>query len=291
MSPSNTEDIDTGQPLNKGKARAVNGCNPEPTETTPLLAHQSYIIHTDDDNLDTTGQSNHSSLLSTLTTVFLTTLFISILLILLLVSLAYSYAAKASQLSDRDILDTGLLFRGPDTLDVLNISEHGEVWLKIDGRVGFDAGAIIGVKPDDRDNFFLDAWKAIGRWGIRNLDVVSITLSSINITSLDDSPTHLTSIRTFPFQIPLTANPPDDSSWLTPISLPVLVHPSHNLSAWLSFARESWRHGYVVAQASVSRAKLQGGPLRGTTWRGALSTDRSNLTVGLRMKSTFTFSL
>ncbi|KAH9974491.1 hypothetical protein BGW80DRAFT_1559977 [Lactifluus volemus] len=284
MSPSNTQDIDTGQPLNKGKARAVNGCNQEPTETTPLLPHQSYVIHTDDDNLDTTGQSNRSSLLSTLTTVFLTTLFVSILLILLLISLAYSYAAKASQLSDRDILDTGLLFRGPDALDVLNISEHGEVWLRIDGSVGFDAGAIVGVKPDDRDNFLLDAWKAIGRWGIRNLDVVSITLSSINITSHDDPPTHLASIRTFPFQIPLTADPPDDSSWLTPISLPVHVQPSQNLSTWLNFARESWRHGYVVAQASISRAKLQGGPLRGATWRSSLSTDRSNLTVGLRMK-------
>jgi hypothetical protein len=120
---------------------------------------------------------------------------------------------------------------------------------------------------------------------------LAISMSSINITSLDDPPTHLASIRTFPFQIPLTANPPDDSSWLTPISLPVHVHPSHNLSTWLNFARESWRQGYVVAQASISRAKLQGGPLRGATWRSSLSTDGSNLTVGLRMKSTFTLSL
>ncbi|KAH9952254.1 hypothetical protein BGW80DRAFT_1432263 [Lactifluus volemus] len=43
----------------------------------------------------------------------------------------------------------------------------------------------------------------------------------------------------FSIQIPLTENPPDDSSWLTPFSLPVHVHPSHNLSTWLNFARES----------------------------------------------------
>ncbi|KAH9956825.1 hypothetical protein BGW80DRAFT_234884 [Lactifluus volemus] len=111
-----------------------------------------------------------------------------------------------------------------------------------------------------------------------------MSMSSINITSLDDPLTHLASIRTFPFQIPLTANPPDNCSWLAPISLPVHVHPSHNLSTWLNFARESWRQGYVVAQASISRAKLQGGPLRGATWRSSLSTDGSNLTVGHRMK-------
>ncbi|KAH9971505.1 hypothetical protein BGW80DRAFT_443042 [Lactifluus volemus] len=85
-----------------------------------------------------------------------------------------------------------------------------------------------------------------------------MSMSSINITSLDDPLTHLASIWTFPFQIPLTANPPDDSS--------------------------CWRQGYVVAQASISRAKLQGGPLRGATWRSSLSTDGSNVTVGHRMK-------
>ncbi|KAH9960709.1 hypothetical protein BGW80DRAFT_1362005, partial [Lactifluus volemus] len=57
----------------------------------------------------------------------------------------------------------------------------------------------------------------------------------------------------------LTENPPDDSSWLTPFSLPVHVHPSHNLYTWLNLARESWRQGHVVAQGSISRAKLQGG--------------------------------
>ena len=275
-------------PLDKGKARASSQ---QPTENTPLLSSRSYIIHPDDESLETASQPNFTSLVSTLTTVFLTTLFISILLILLLLSLAYSYAAKASHQSNDDILNSGLVFRGPDALNVLNISDHGGVWLRLDGRVGFDAGTVIGVTPDDNDGLWLDAWKAIGRWGIRNLDVVSIALSSINITSQHDPNVLLASIETPPFQIPLTANPPDDTSWLTPISLPVHIHPSHNVSAWLRFARESWRSGYVVAQVSVARAKIQGGPLRGVTWRSALRTDRSNVSVGLHMKSVSPFLL
>ncbi len=277
------------RPLNKGKARQSNSCiDQEPTETSPLLASRSYVIHPDNDNLETASYSNRSSsLVSTLTTVFLITLSISILLLLLLLSLAYSYAAKASHLSNDDILNSGLVFRGPDAIDVLNVSMHGDVWLRLDGHVGFDAGAVIGVKPDNGDNVWRDAWKAIGRWGIRNLDVVSLSLSSINISAQYEPSVQLASIKVPPFQVPLTAMPPDDASWLTPMSLPVHIHPSHNVSAWLHFARESWRHGYAIAQATVGRADIQGGSLEHSTWRSVLKIDRSNLTVGLNVKSKF----
>ena len=270
----------------KGKARAINTHNDqEPTENSPLLASPSYIIHPDDDNLESADQSNRGSLLSTLTTVFFITLSISILLVLLLLSLAYSYAAKASQLSDNDVLNNGLVFRGPDAIDILNVSHHGDIWLRLDGRIGFDAGAVIGVNPNYGDDFWLNAWKAIGRWGIRNLDAVSLTLSSINITSKYDPSVQLASIEVPPFQLPLTANPPDDISWLIPMSLPVHINPSHNVSAWIKFARESWRSGYAVAQVTVARADIQGGALRSSTWRSLLRVDKSNVSVGLHMKS------
>ena len=280
----NSQREQSPRPLDKGKARQSNAyTDQEPTETSPLLASRSHVL--DDDNLETASQSNHGSLLSTLTTVFLTTLSISVLLVLLLLFLAYSYAAKASQLSDDAILNNGLVFRGPDAIDVLNVSMRGDVWLRLDGRVGFDAGAIMGVKPDDNDNLWVDTWKAIGRWGIRNLDVVSLTLSSINISPQYDPSLQLASIEVPPFQIPLTAMPPGDTSWLTPMSIPVHIHPSHNVTAWLHYARESWRSGYAVAQVTVSRADIQGGGLQRSSWRNALKIDRSNVTIGLNMKS------
>ncbi|KAH9956370.1 hypothetical protein BC827DRAFT_1139612 [Russula dissimulans] len=275
----------TSQQIDKGKARAHNSLDSqEPTETSPLLASRSYVVHADDDSLEPASQSNRGSLISTLTTVFLITLSISILLVLLLLSLAYSYAAKASQLSDNDILNNGLAFHGPDAINVLNVSTHGDMWLRLTGRVGFDAGAVIGVKPGYGDNFFLDTWKAIGRWGIRNLDTASLTLSSITIASHYDPSVQLASIKVPPIQIPLTANPPDDTSWLTPMSLLVHVHPSRNISAWLEFARESWQSGYAVAQATVTRADIQGGTLQRSSWRSLLRMDKSNVTHRLHVK-------
>ena len=283
---SSSSTLDKG----KGKSRATN--HPESTESTPLLASRSYdlLSDSDADDIESTSQPN-PTLVSTLTTVFLTTLSLSILLVLLLLSLAYSYAAQASQLSDEDILNNNLVFHGPDAIDVLNISQHGEIWLRLDGRVGFDAGAIIGVKPGDDDSFWRGAWKAIGRWGIRNLDTVSLSLSSINITSQHDPAVVLASIGVPPFQFPLTADPPDDLSWLAPMSVPVYIHPSKNITAWLQFARESWRRGYVVAQATISHAEIRGGTWDWRTWRSVLRVNRSNINVALRMKGAFTFSL
>ncbi|KAF8259886.1 hypothetical protein EI94DRAFT_1750216 [Lactarius quietus] len=270
--------------LDKGKSRATIQ---EPTETTPLLASRSRDVPSDDDDddddLEPTRQSN-PTLVSTLTTVFLITLSVSILLVLLLLSLAYSYAAQAFHVSDDHILNNSLVFQGPDAIDVLNISQHGDIWLRLDGRVGFDAGDIIGVKPGSDDSLWLGAWKAIGRWGIRNLDTVSLSLSSINITSQYDPATLLASIATPPLQIPLTANPPGDLSWLTPMSVPVHLHPSKNVTAWLDFARDSWRSGYAVVQATISQADIKGGPWQWRTWRSVFRLSRSNLSLGLRMK-------
>ena len=275
--------------LDKGKGKSRATIHPEPTESTPLLASRSHDFPSDDDDDDVDLESTSQSiptLFSTLTTVFLITLSISILSVLLLISLAYSYAAQAFHVSDDDIVNKSLVFHGPDAIDVLNISWNGDVWLRLDGRVGFDAGSIIGVKPDNEDSLLLGAWKAIGRWGIRNLDTVSMSLSSIDITSQYDPATLLASVATPPFQIPLTANPPEDISWLTPLSIPVHIHPSNNLTAWLEFARESWRSGYAVAQATISHADIKGGPWEWRTWRSVFTLSRSNLTLGLHMKST-----
>ncbi|KAH8990884.1 hypothetical protein EDB92DRAFT_2114867 [Lactarius akahatsu] len=196
--------------LDKGKGKSTAASHQESTESTPLLASRSYVLPGDgdgDDDIEST--------------------------ILLLLSLAFSYAAQASRISNDDILSDSLVFHGPDAIDVLNISQHGDVWLRIDGRVGLDAGAIIDVKPGDDDSLWLGAWKAIGR-----------------LSGLYCGP---------PFPNTSNRNPPDDVSWLTPISVPVHIYPSRNITTWLEFVRDSWHSGYAVARATISHADVRGG--------------------------------
>ena len=68
--------------------------------------------------------------------------------------------------SSEELLDRAVTVKGPDRLDVLNITEGGGIWIKVEGRVGVDAGAVIGVNSEDGDGIFRDIWKSIGtRWG------------------------------------------------------------------------------------------------------------------------------
>ena len=51
----------------------------------------------------------------------------------------------------------------------------------------------------------------------------------------------------------------------------------------------SWQCGYVVAEATVARASIQGGLLQGATWLCVCRTDWSNVTIGHRMESALIF--
>ncbi|KAI0048703.1 hypothetical protein FA95DRAFT_1539466 [Auriscalpium vulgare] len=271
-----TADDEEQQHIDKGKGRAST---PEPTEDTPLLASSSHTLLDDD-----FPHPTRRHLVSTLTTVFLATLALSIVVILGLVFLAYSYAAKASRVSSNELLDKAVVFRGPDSVDVLNITDAGEVWVRLDGRVGVDAGAVIDVNPDVDDNIWDNMWKSIGRWGVRKLDGVSVNISSIAVHAQTDAGTLLASVWVPPIELPLTTDPPRDLSWLTNVSVPICIRPSQNTSAWIDFARESWRRGYVATTAEVAQAVVAGGPWGKGGWRSQLKLERGNLHVPLRMK-------
>jgi len=214
-------------------------------------------------------------------------LFACIAAVLFLLFVAYRYAAKTSSVSNDDILRKGLVLSGPDRINLLNITKDGGLWVKVDGRVGFDAGAIVGVTSDDTDSLWLHIWKSLGRLGIRTLSDVSVNMSSVEITTQDDPPAFLASINLPLLQIPLTADPPSDHSWLTAMSMPVFIRPTQNTTAWLALARESWHRGYLSAQMSVSRVVVHGGPLQSDGWRHLLALERTGIAAALRLKSMF----
>ncbi|KAI0318207.1 hypothetical protein OF83DRAFT_1117182 [Amylostereum chailletii] len=263
--------------VDKGKGRATS---PEPSEETPLLASSSRTSSSDLEP----AQPHRRTCRSVFTTVFLVLLSFSLVLVLLLVFLAWTYAAEASHVSEDEIIQRALVLRGPDSINVLNITDGGDIWVEVGGHIGVDAGAIIGVKEMGDENVFRDVWKAIGRWGIRRLDDVSVQLSTIDIASIHDPDTPLASIELPPLQLPLNADPPKDSSWLTPVTIPVLVRPSQNGTLWLDFARECWRQGYVAAHASVAHVAVAGGVLNNKSWRSALKIERSDIDVSVRHK-------
>ncbi|KAJ7639709.1 hypothetical protein DFH06DRAFT_1053720 [Mycena polygramma] len=263
--------------VDKGKGRAL-----DPTERTPLLGSQSSTSVLDDDPPPTVVRRR---LLSKLTSVFLGSLVVTILVCVALALLVWSYAARASHVSADDIMNEGLVFEGPDRVDVLNITWSGGLWVNVEARVGFDAGSVIGVNPSpDSDTFLVGIWKSIGRLGVRSLDRVSVNMSTIYLTSQSDPLVILATIEPTPVVVPLTANPPSDSTWLTHISTPMLIRPTSNASALIHFVREAWREGSAAVKAEVGSVKVRGGALDESSWRSILHSALSNIRAALRIQ-------
>ncbi len=269
MSSTGTPDLP--EIVDKGKRRAT-----EPTERTPLLvsslSHHEALPTTDSVRL----------LRKRLTTVFLVSLSVCIVVFGILAALALSYASRASSLDPETVIHQ-LTFSGPDGIDVLNFSQAG-IWLNMRGKVGVDAGKVIGVASDPEDGLFRFLWKAFGRWSVRTLDKVTVNMTIVRITPDDNFTESLIDLDIPPLELPLTVDPPDDKSWLTPLSMPVFVRPTSNSTLLLGFLKKSWRTGKISIHVHVGQAIIRGGALEEVDWRNKLSRKLSNTHTSINMK-------
>ena len=264
--------------VDKGKRRAQ-----EFTERTPLLGSSSRAT----EDLDITPSNSHRRLRSQLTTVFLVSLSICIMSFVVVALFAWSYASKASHLTPEDIINQHLVFVGPNHVDILNITDDGGIWLNVGGQIGLDAGSAIGVDTDPEDDLFKDLWKAVGRWGVRRLERVSIHLSTITILPEHDPNTTLMTVDIPPIELPLSVDPPRNPSWLTHISTPVHFQLTTNTTLLLRFLKDSWLRGSLAVSANVGQATIRGGSLNLDTWRSMFHGKLSNIRTSIHMKCRF----
>lgn len=263
----------------KGKGRAL------PTdidESTPLLASSSGTEH------DPQPAPRRRRVVRTLLSVFLLSLCFCVILILLVALLAYSLGSSASGASPEELIERGLVVRGPDRVDVLRITQEGGIWVQVKGRVGMNAGNVMGINPDDDDGLLRDWWKSFGRWSVHQVDRVSVNLTTINVTSGDD---HLAFVTLSPLDLPLTVNPPPDDTWLTELSLPVYILPTKNIPTLVKFLRESWQNGTIHVKADVSKAVVRAGSLNDGGWKSWLRVARTHVRSNVRMKSAYSMPI
>lgn len=270
------------QIIGKGKKRAFL----EPTEQTPLLGGTSQASPAFIEDASPSTYSNRP-LWSKLTTVFLLSFCFCVLGFVLAAVLAWSYAARVAGLTPDLILNKNLVFRGPDYVDVLNITADGGIWVNVEGRVGLDAGTLIGVEPRADDNFMKGMWKTVGRWGVRTLDSVAVNMTTIRIMSEGDRSITLAFVDVAPLQVPLTVNPPTDLSWLTNVSLPIFIKPKANATTLLHFLNQSWQYESFAILANVGQVTVRGGYLGRETWRDKFHGKLSHLRTSFRFKSEF----
>ncbi|KAK1232906.1 hypothetical protein PQX77_003919 [Marasmius sp. AFHP31] len=265
--------------LNKGKGRAS-----EPSERTPLLGQTSSEAATEEDAQSTTVNTR-GSLRAILLRVFLVSLLLCVVAFVIAALLTWSYVSRTSGLSPDAILHEAVAFEGPRRINILNTTWSDGMWVEVEGRVGVDAGSVVGVNRNPKgDGFFEDVWKSFGRWGINELHQVSVKTSTIDIRSHHDLTTVLASIEIPPLELPLTVNPPADHSWLSPISTPVFIRPTRNTSALIQFVRESWKLGTVSVRADLADLDVQGGSLDSGSWRNRLHRAFSNVKTSVHVE-------
>ncbi|KAF8842794.1 hypothetical protein BDN67DRAFT_965188 [Paxillus ammoniavirescens] len=259
----------------KGKGKAK--CPQEVTERTPLLHVEAGTSQSsrDSDELDPESSTvGRRQLWTKLIFVFLSTFLLCLVILITFVLLAYTYAARLSHVSPEDLLENGLVFEGPDRVDVLNATDGG-FWIHVEARVGIDAGSIIGVNTNDDEGTLKDLWKSFGRLGIRFLGTVTANISTVYVFSPPQ--VLLGTVSSPPVHLPITANPPSDSSWLTPISVPLFVRPTDNSSDLVHFVEDAWRRGAASVRAFAPSIAVWGGAPNASGWRSKLAFDFEKL--------------
>ena len=205
------------------------------------------------------------------------------MLFIVLAVLAWSYAARASGVTPEQMMQH-LVIKGPNTVNVLNVTSEGGMWVHVDGEIGVDAGGIIGVNSDPYGDGLAGTWKALGRWGISQLQSVSVSLSSVEIRSEYDG-SILATVDLPPVEIPLSSNPPHDYSWLQEMSATVFIQPSSKSSDLVRFARDSWQGGSFAVIANVDSVEARGGSLNDNSWRRKFSKKLTNVETVVRTSS------
>ncbi|KAF5350552.1 hypothetical protein D9756_008570 [Leucocoprinus leucothites] len=275
--------LPTTSTVDKGKRRAD-----VPTERTPLLHNAAYESTSRDVRvLYSAPPPSRQRLRSILTTVFLVSLSACLIFAVFLTILAWSYASRASRLAPERLLNEDVVLNGPFRVDVLNTTDDGGLWLNVSGRVGFDAGDAMDVNhpsPGDSDGPLKQLWKAIGRWGIRTLDAVTVDLDMVRVAPEYDNSIVLLEAKLPPVELPLTVDPPRRSDeWLSPMVTEVFVRPTKNATVLEKFITESWGNGRFDVSAHVGELRITGGRME-SSWKTNFHGKMKNVQTSIRLK-------
>ncbi|KAL9709184.1 hypothetical protein Ac2012v2_007539 [Leucoagaricus gongylophorus] len=272
------DDLALPSTADKGKRRADAS-----TERTPLLQNGSTSRDT---SHVTTPPSSTRSVRSILTTVFLVSLSICSVFAVISVLLAWSYASRISTLVPEQVINQDVVLSGPFQVDVLNTTDYGGLWLNVSGRMGFDAGDAMGFNhplPGESEGLFGRVWKALGRWGIRTLDTVTVDLATVHIAPEYDEFLTLLEVKLPPTELPLTVDPsPRSDEWLTPLVSEVLVQPK-NVTAVVDFLSQSWKAGSLNATIRLAQLRIIGGGSQ-SSWKTSLHGKMTNVQTSIRLK-------
>lgn len=189
-----------------------------------------------------------------------------ILLALLVQSIVPTDAEREALVSD------AVAWRGPKSVQLVNMTDDG-IWLEVEGWVGIDADAIVGVKSASPSRG-VAWWDSLRRRFAHRLIAHAPNLRVALTSEIFVFPKHFTTppLLSFhvpePILVPLSTNVEDEPhttesgvghvpSWLTPVKSLVRVRLIASTGELLNFARRAWEKGDVEVMVAVRQVQVQ----------------------------------
>ena len=126
--------------------------------------------------------------------------------------------------------------------------------------------------------------RTIARWLVGRLRTVTVSADEASVFSKDKLIANLT-VPTV--TVPLTLDAPEDSSWLTNFSFPVLVNVTDNTSDLTTVAQEAWRSAVLLLSATARNVVVNGGVKGDASWRRKLNLAQDVVTIPSRIRSEY----
>lgn len=257
----------------KGKAKATEeGLN----ENTPLLSGEPSSSPTSYGQEPSLSTSRTSSWTRRLLVVALALLAISSLAIFIfLIVASYSYASYASHIKPETLVQEGaVVWRGPSDISIIQVMPEGVI-VRVEGSIGIDADWIMGLEQQSMQMGLLEgARRGLGRWLVRRVDTVTVTLGEMRLYAPYDRSQHripdtpLMTMTVPSITVPLTtrrsSHGDSDESWLTQLAIPVVIIPNKNTSSLVDFGKDALSMGRVLVRATVASVTVNVGD--GSQW-------------------------
>ncbi|EJD49684.1 hypothetical protein AURDEDRAFT_182815 [Auricularia subglabra TFB-10046 SS5] len=251
---------------NKGKGRA--------TERTPLLGSPA-------------SSSSRRPIRALPSAGEFATLLSLVFIVLLFVALITRPVAPSP--SPEQLFDRSVHFRGPYSIDVINVTDPlttpdhvGGIWLRVDGDLFVDSDLVLRQMASTGVRWWANLRLGLGRWLVRTVHNATLDLGTLDIHDphAEQGSPPLVRVRLPKFIVPLEPNETYAGAPFSPFSLPVLISPTRDVSALARFAADSWNASAIVAKVKTKRASVYGGdmtpgPILGSVftwgWKGLLS--------------------
>ncbi|KAG8898044.1 hypothetical protein FRB99_007691 [Tulasnella sp. 403] len=179
----------------------------------------------------------------------------------------YHYAAWAAHVPTELLVKRGVVWKGPTNVEVLNFAEDA-VTLRIDGAAGIDADWIMGL--DEGDGGILDGPRRwFGHWLVERVEQVTVSVADVLVYAPYSRSQHrvpnepLLRLSTPPVTVPLTVRRSEfgveDDSWLTPLSIPVVIRPERNASLLVEYVEDALAMSRFLTRVEVECVSVVGG--------------------------------